>query len=100
MESAAELEALRREVAMLRYRCMAAELALYQMADAQRTSSAHADEVLKKVHSLNAQFPLGDGDLDGITRLTLQALRATMPELDNATDAELQARFLAPVKGG
>lgn len=91
-----EIEAMRRELAMLRYRAMAAELALYQIADALRAQSSGADAVLQKVHALNQQFPLGDGDVAGITRVTVGALRATMPGADKLTDEQIMARYLAP----
>lgn len=94
--TAAEIEALKRENAMLRYRAMAAELALYQMADALRAQSSGADAVLQKIHALNKQFPLGDGDPAGITRVTIGALRATMPGAAELTDEQIMARYLAP----
>ena len=96
--STAELELLRKENAMLRYRVMAAELALYQLGDAMRSQSAHADAVVRKVHELNQQFPLGDADLDGVQNITVQAIRASVPGAADLTPAEVKARFLSPIK--
>lgn len=92
-----ELDLLRKENAMLRYRVMAAELALYQVGDALRSQSAHADAVVRKVHELNAQFPLGDADLDGVQNITIQAIRASVPGAADLTPAEVKARFLSPI---
>ena len=95
-----EVEALKRENAMLRYRVMAAEPALYQLAEALRAQSSGADAVLRKVHELNQRFPIGDSGLDGITKVTIGALRATMPGVAELSDEEIMKRYLAPVSGG
>lgn len=93
-------ETIQRENAMLRYRAMAAELALYQLAEALRAQSSGADAVLRKVHELNQRFPIGDSGLDGITKVTIGALRATMPGAAELSDEEIMKRYLAPVSGG
>jgi hypothetical protein len=92
-----EIELLKREISMLRYRTMAAELALYQLGDAIRRQSTHADDVVKKVHALNQQFPLGDADMDGVQLITINAIRASVPGTEGLSDAEVKARYLSPV---
>lgn len=89
---------LQRELAMLKYRASAAELSLYQLADQLRSMSKHADDVVRKVHELNRQFPLGDASKDELTRLTINAVKASMPEAAGLSDDEVVKRYLTPIK--
>ena len=93
-----EIELLQREVAMLRYRASAAELMLYRLADTLREQSKFADEVVKKVHELNRQFPLGDANMDEVTRLTINAVKASVPGAAGLSDAEVVTKYLSPIQ--
>ena len=93
-----EVEVLKKENAMLRYRVMAAELALYQACDSMRSLSAGCDQIIRKVHETNNRFPLGDNDSAGITRLTINAVKASVPGAAGLSDAEIVAKYLSPIQ--
>ena len=81
-------------IAMLTLRAQAAELALYQLADRARELSASIDEVVRKVHAVNKQYPLGDDTTEGMKRIVVNAIRASVPEALKLDDATIEAKFL------
>jgi hypothetical protein len=94
----AELDLLKKEAAMLKYRCMSAELALYEMTESLRKMAEVATQVVQQVHRLNGMYPLGDTSLDGVARVTIEAIRASVPGASGLSDAEIKATYLSPVQ--
>lgn len=88
---------LDRQNRILHLRCSAAELALYQLEERVRAFHADLAAVVRKVHDVNTQFPLGDGPDTGPITLVVNAIRASIPEAAKLTDAEIQATYLKGV---
>lgn len=88
---------LERQNRILHLRCSAAELALYQLEERVRAVHADIAAVVRKVHEVNEQFPLGDGPDTGPIDLVVKAIRASVPGAAAMTDAQIQATYLQGV---
>lgn len=89
------------QIAMLKMRVHAAEAALYAFEEHIRVSllEKFVQPVVKQMHALNAQFPLQDDTPDGAKKIALDAIRASMPELRDKSDAELVQLYFREQKG-
>jgi hypothetical protein len=76
-----------------KYRAHASEVALYSLHAKLKDTLDFAESVLKQVHELNKQFPLGDDTPTGTQQLAIKAIRAAMPEMRDKTDTEVLALF-------
>lgn len=83
------------QIAMLRLRVQAAEAALYAFETHLREEflAKFVQPVVKQMHALNQQFPLGDETPEGAQKIAIDAIRAAMPEHRDKSDAELMQLF-------
>ena len=83
------------QIAMLKLRVQAAEAALYAFETHLREEflAKFVQPVVQKMHQLNQQFPLGDETTEGAQKIAVDAIRASMPEYKDKTDAELLQLF-------
>lgn len=83
------------EMAVLRLRVHAAETALYAIEEFVRKSllGEFIQPVVKTMHEINAQFPLGDDTPQGAAQVAINAVRAAMPQYKDASDDEIRRLF-------
>lgn len=80
--------------AVLKMRVQAAEAALYQFEQSlSNMLTTFVQPIVKQMHALNQQFPLGDDTHDGAQAIALNAIRAAMPEHKDKTDEELKQLY-------
>jgi len=85
------------EIAMLKMRVHASEAALYAIETMLREDvlDKFVQPIVKQMHALSQQFPIGDDTTEGARKIALDAIRVSMPQYKDSTDAELTALFFS-----
>lgn len=86
------------EIALLKMRVHAAETALYAMETFIREDllEKFVQPVVKQMHAISQQFKVNDDTPEGVQKIAVDAIRASMPQYKDSTDAELLQLFFKP----
>jgi len=86
------------EIALLKMRVHAAETALYAFETYLREEvlEKFVQPVVKQMHAISKQFPIGDASTAGAQKIAVDAIRASMPQYASSTDAEILQLFFKP----
>lgn len=86
------------EIALLKMRVHAAETALYAIETFIREDvlEKFVQPIVKKMHAFSQQFPVGDATAEGVQKIAVDAIRASMPQYAKSTDAEILQLFFKP----
>lgn len=86
------------EIALLKMRVHAAETALYAFETFLREDllEKFVQPVVKQMHAISQQFPVGDTTAEGAHKIAVDAIRVSMPQYKNSTDAEILQLFFKP----
>jgi len=88
------------EIALLKMRVHAAETALYAIETFVREDvlEKFIQPIVKQMHALSQQFPVGDTTPEGVQKIAVDAIRASMPEYKTKSDAEILQLFFKDKK--
>jgi hypothetical protein len=86
------------EIALLKMRVHAAETALYAMETFIREDllEKFVQPIVKSMHQISQQFPVGDTTAEGAQKIAVDAIRASMPQYKGSTDGEILQLFFRP----
>lgn len=82
---------------LLRMRVHASEAALYAFeTELRELLEKRIQPIVRQMHALSQQFPIGDDTSEGARGLALNAIRASMPQYKDSTDEQLLQLFFTP----